>query len=355
MYSKRVSIRDVARHADVSPITVSNVLHRRTSRYSEETAQRVEEALGHLNYIPVRSAVQNRQTETRSIGVVFLQDADLTVGFETFKGMRDRCRELDYDMVLLLREEPRWLGPEHVARFLDRRCDGFIFVGENRPGLSQALVAKKLHVVECYQGLPPDGVATVLPDNRTAMRLAIAHLRSLGHERIAHLGGPLTNPEATLRCQAFQEMMHECGLGQYADYVVRGDIWGTISPFAQHSGPAPEMRSLAETILDMDVTAVVCANDYLAMDLWYFAEERGIRIPDQLSITGMDNTIAGYCRGLTSVDGCFENVGRASIEALIDLVRGRSVADASRIVPVQLLERTSAAEVRSYGHGPDTD
>jgi DNA-binding LacI/PurR family transcriptional regulator len=96
---------------------------------------------------------------------------------------------------------------------------------------------------------------------------------------------------------------------------------------------------------------VVCANDGLALDLWCLANEGGLRVPQDLSVTGMDNTSEGGHHGLTSVDGCFEDVGRAGVKALMAMLGGGSAEEASRVVPVQIVERSSVARP-SVHHPP---
>ena len=66
----------------------------------------------------------------------------------------------------------------------------------------------------------------------------------------------------------------------------------------------------------MDVTAVLCANDLYALAVWRLAEEKGLRVPEDISIVGMDNLAQGAERGLTSVAPCFEQIGSAAVDAI---------------------------------------
>ena len=207
-------------------MTVSNVLRNRTAKTADETRRRVLEAVRDLNYVPVRTAAQNRHVATNAIGVVFVQEIEGAVGYPTFFGMCRRARELDYDLTIFLRSEPDWLQPGTEAQFLDRRCDGFIFVGDNRREVSEALVRHQVPVVECFSVHPPPGVASVLGDNASGMRQAVRHLAALGHTRIVHLAGASVNREAAVRCEGFCAAMYECGLPCGPDSVVQGEQWG---------------------------------------------------------------------------------------------------------------------------------
>ena len=99
----------------------------------------------------------------------------------------------------------------------------------------------------------------------------------------------------------------------------------------------------------MDVTAVLCANDLFALAVWRLAEEKGLRVPEDISIVGMDNIAQGAERGLTSVAPCFEQIGSAAVDAILTLLHGGSSADASQIIPVSIIERASVAAPRTQG------
>lgn len=297
------------------------------------------QALQELKYIPVRSAVQNRQTKTHTVGVVFEQSLLHTVGFQTFQGMCDRCRERDYNLTIILRSGPDWLHPETAGQFLDRNCDGFIVVGNGGSSTAAMLAAHDLAVVECYNSKEPTDVSYILPDSAAAMRMAVDRLTAQGHRRIAHLGGPVWNTEATLRRESFRQAMRDHGLHECAEQIVQGDEWGLEnSPLRPLAGTLP----LIEAVLEYAPTAVVCANDPLALDLWAAVQAKGRRIPDDLSITGMDNIPEAGLRGLSSVDGHFMQVGRAAVDALLDQIRfgKRGV---KTLLPVTFVERDSIA------------
>src|SRR5262249_52533470 len=148
------------------------------------------------------------------------------------------CRERDYNLTIILRSAPDWLHSETAAQFLDRNCDGFILVGRGDSPIAPMLVAHDLAVVECYNGKEPTDVSYVLPDSVAAMRLAVERLVALGHRRIAHLGGPVWNTEATLRRESFRQALRDHGLHEGAEQIVQGDEWG---------GENSPVRPLAET------------------------------------------------------------------------------------------------------------
>lgn len=346
----RSSIRQVAERAGVSAMTVSNVLRNRATKTSEQTRQRVLLAVHELDYVPVRAAAQNRHVTTHAIGVVFIQAMEGAVGYPTFFGMCRRARQLNHDLTIFLRSEPDWVKPGTEASFLDRRCDGFIFVGDNRREITETLIRHRVPVVECFSVNPPLGAARVLCDNAEGIRLAVRHLAAQGHARIAHLAGKGDSSEAVERREGFRGAVRELGLPETAGWIVQADTWGDLWGFGPGDAgdlTRPPVEAVLKLVAEQGVTAVVCANDLFALALWRMAEERGLRVPEDLSITGVDDIIEGKLRGLTSVAQPFDQIGHAAVDAIIAILGGAPAADVSRVLPVKLVERASVAAPRA--------
>src|SRR5687768_13962103 len=126
----RASLRHVAERAQVSRVTASNVVRGRYEQMSEETRERVLEAMRELNYAPIaQPTMQSRHVETRIIGLVFdnIEPEDYW-GTLTFRGLRDAAQHHGYDLLTILRAPARWMPNPEELRFLDRRSDGFIFI-----------------------------------------------------------------------------------------------------------------------------------------------------------------------------------------------------------------------------------
>jgi LacI family transcriptional regulator len=102
-------------------------------------------------------------------------------------------------------------------------------------------------------------------------------------------------------------------------------------------------KLLATTLKRQKITAVVCATDTLAYAVWDIAHDIGMRIPEDISLTGMDDLKGSAGRGLTSIRYSCEEVGRRSIEALIGLMQEATAKSVSSIVPVELVQRSSVA------------
>lgn len=332
----RTSIRDVAERAGVSPVTVSNVLRGRDGRASEETRERVLEAVRELNYTPVSGpAIQSRHVETRIIGLVFDHvEQDDYWGATTYRGLRDGALEHGYDLLTLLRARPHWMLDNEELKFLDRRSDGFVFVvPRDRYGVLETLVEHRIPCVACYIDDVPEGVATVVVDNKGAMRQSVKYLVARGHRKIAHLAYHPERIDFHQRMKGYRAAMKANGLSRYAQVVI-GD---------EKDGWQAQVIELVE---EKGVTAFACANDLFALILWNLAKERGWRVPQDLSIVGMDDTPETLERGLTTLRFSSEEVGRRAMQSLVHLINGEAVPR-REVLPVRLVERTSVAHPRA--------
>ena len=282
----RSSIRDVAQRAGVSPMTVSNVLRRRTGRLSEETRQRVLQALQELNYIPVRPAMQNRHITTHAIGVVF---------FQTLQAF---CRAAD--------------------------AVGDVGAGQgagSRPADGPALPAG-LAGAGCGRPIPGPAVRRIHPRRGPTSRRCrpcwrprnsgIGMLQRLPAARGGAGGGWTT----VGRCGRPWRCCGTWGTGGSPTWAARSatarricacrhsvramreqGAAGRACRAGRHLGRSAHGHSAECHPGNSGCTAVVCANDALALELWRVAEERGRRVPEDLSITGMDNTEEGAACG----------------------------------------------------------
>jgi DNA-binding LacI/PurR family transcriptional regulator len=284
--------------------------------------------------------MQNRHVETRSIGVVFLDDTKFLedfrerLGLHTFAGMRERARQAEYDLLLLFCSDQgsRKAGAE--VRYLDRRYDGIVFVGQCPRPLLEALTTYQLPTVVCFSNDTPPGVVNVMADNEMAMQIVVEHLVNLGHRRVAHLAGPIWSSEAKERREAYSKALQSLERHQCALRIFEGATWG---------GDIQTMLPIVDAILETKVTAVVCANDFLAKDLWMALEQRGLRVPEDVSLTGMDNIDEAAALGLTSIVNPFFQIGQQAIDSLLNIIRGGDGKDATQRLPVELVCRSSVS------------
>jgi DNA-binding LacI/PurR family transcriptional regulator len=334
----RATIRQVAQHAQVSPKTVSNVLLGREDIVAPATRERVLQSVQALNYIPVQPpTAQNRRVETRTISLVF-EHPDIThydLDLFTYEGISEAARKHSYDLLTLLRTDSGRILNSQETRFMDRRSDGFIFaismVGHRGTAL-EVLAQNEVPTVVCYCRDVPAGIAWVDTDNAHAMQTSVTCLTKQGHQRIAYVAGPPDNYHNIDRRASWKQAMVSAGLDASDEFIVAGNTndWKV------------DRHSIA-TVLDLDVTGVVCFNDTLAMEVWDAAEERGLQVPRDLSLIGVDNRPDAAQRGLTTIAQSFSIIGHLAVEAWVELAHGGLAENCCKLAPVELLERTSVA------------
>lgn len=334
---RRTTTRQVAELAQVSPMTVSNVLRRR-SYVAPDTRERVLRAVRELNYVPVRSTLQNRHVETFVLGL--LCDYEITqkygVNEKLINALSTTACAHGYDVLLHLRRDSVWGNDAQVANLLDRRTDGVIVEGlttesENLSILEQHAIS----AVVCFNNKVPASFARVVLDNAGAMEDAVSYLTELGHRKIAHLTGPSLHSETEARAQGFRSALLrrnlECGDGNLIHPPIAD--WQALPT-------AETMRH----VRSVGFTAVVCFNDSQALELWRLAEASGWSVPKDLSLIGLDNDLRGEVMGLTSITNPFEQVGRLAVESLLQLIQGIPPAECCHTLPLHLIVRRSAAK-----------
>ncbi|PQV64135.1 transcriptional regulator, LacI family [Abditibacterium utsteinense] len=337
----RPSIQHVAEQTGVSRMTVSNVLRGHDNRASKETRQRVLDAARELGYVPVaQPATQTRQVTTRTLSVVFddIKVGSPGFGGDTFAGMIEAATQHNYDLLTLLRARPHGELDREEMRFLDRRSDGVIFVSDrvqSRRPLLEILVRHRIPVVVCYGADVPPGVDSVGVDNALAMQQVVDCLVQQGHKRIAFLAGRDQYSSFGRRREGFEAAMRERGRG------IELHPSGIISSH-QILLHGDEGAAATRQLIASGATAVVCANDLLALSLWDNIQNQGLRVPQDISIVGMDNLIEAGEKGLTTVALPALKIGTAAAEIIARRIEQESESPDEHIVlATTLIERDS--------------
>ncbi len=316
-------------------MTVSRVLSDENHKVSEDTRVRVLKAVRELEYVPVAQPMtQSRNIATRVIGLHFMgSEFEGQWGQPTFLGFREAAKRLNYDLLVHTRTLPEWMADQEEMQFLDRRSDGLIFitpVGQYQ--ILEMLAERKLPVVACYLDDVPSEIPVVVVDNQNAMRQVVECLHAKGHERILYLTADQQRSDFAARQKGYELAMIEKKLNPLSMQIDMSE-W----PYTQAG------EALFKKIQEHKITAIACHNDHCATFAWDVAEENGLKVPQDLSITGMDDLPISAQRGLTSVYFSCEDVGRRALEIVVDLIQGKKCESPKFVVPVELVERSSVA------------
>jgi len=338
----RPTINDVASAAGVSKGAVSFALNGRPG-IAPETRERILAAAERLGWSPSQSARALSVSRALAVGLVVARPPEVLrvdAFFPAFiAGAEAVLSERGHALLLQVAERDDLAAYRRLARA--GRVDGVLLtdlhVDDDRPALLE-----ELEVPAVVVGPPHDLVrerhlqATVGVDDAPGISDAVEHLVELGHRRIAHVSGPQDMVHGRSRRQAWSDALHRAGLVD--DLCVQGD-------FSTGSGAAAT-RVLLE--LDQAPTAIVFANDLMALGGISLAASRGIDVPGRLSITGYDDTeIAAHLQpSLTTVSSDVVAWGRAAATRLLDLVDGRSCEPVA-LPPGRLVVRDSTGPASS--------
>lgn len=308
------SIHDVAALAKVSIKTVSRVVNK-APNVSDALRDRVQAAIAQLGYRPNQSA--RRLAGGRSFMIAFLYNNPAPGYVSRIQmGAAWRCRDLGYHLVV----EPLSPGGEERFDVLDRlvaalRPDGVLLV----PPLAddQALLDKLAQMqLPCARiaGSAPSPSFTISTPEQAAGRMVADHLTGLGHRRIGVITPPPTHHAALRRVDGFREGLEAAGIAAEEALFVPGRF-----DFA--SGIAAGETLLA---LPDPPSAIFATNDDMALGVLTLAHRIGLRVPEDLSVTGFDDTSASLTSWppLTTVRQPLEDMGRAVIDALAQGAQG---------------------------------
>lgn len=334
------SIKDVARTVGVSTATVSRAL-RGLPRVSEETRVRVLQVAAELDYVASPSAAGLASGQTKSVGVV--------VPFVTrwfyagvVQGAEQLLREAGYDLLLYN------LGGDRAARhrvfqshLLRKRVDA-VLVLSLTPTEEEVAALAKLDRPVAVVGATVAGWSSVRIDDDETARIAMQHLIELGHTRIGYIGGSLEDQldfAAPLdRLQGYRRTMAETGLEV-------APSWEAVGDFTVRGGLAA-MRLLLEA--EPRPTAVFAASDEMAVGAVHAVREAGLRVPDDVSVIGVDDHEMAEFFELSTVAQPVQEQGRLAAQLLLDALAEQPdarPAPCALTVPTRLVVRGTTARV----------
>ncbi len=334
---RRPTIHDVAHEAGVSISTVSHVLNG-TRPISAETQARVRAAVEAQGYEPNARARQLKADRSFAVGLV-VPDVMNPFFAEVASGVEEELRR--QDVLLALCSTGAQAGREaYYAQLLrHRRVDGVIFLsGTGLPAAELSTLAEGESVVFVDERVPGVEAPFVGSDNRRGARLIAEHVLSQGHRKVAILGGPPALWTAEQRLAGYREALLTRGLEPDGVPCVAGDY--------EREGGRVAVRTLLDGPGDRP-TALLVANDLMAIGALQECRTRGIAVPDELSIAGYDDIpeAAILTPPLTTVRQPAREMGRAAAHILLERIEGRPVPRLTDF-PAELVVRES---VRAIG------
>jgi len=332
--ARRATIHDVAREAGVSVSAVSKVL-RNAYGVSPEMQAKVGAAIERLEYRP-RTSARAMRGKSYTIGVMILEMSS-PLQPEIVQGITDELEPTPFQEILVVPGKSPQRQQRSIEALIDRQVDGLILIA---PWTAES------YLDELAQSMPTVAIArhgsaasydTVVDDDFAGAGLMVDYLVSLGHTRIAHTSMPsggLKRPYVlshTARSDGYIRAMKR--------HKLNPDV--IVTTYSEQGGYDAAVKALERP---EPPTAIFAGADIAALGVLRAAEERGIRVPEDLTVTGYDNIYASTIGrvSLTTIDQSGHLTGSMGVKLLLERINGRSQPIHSVISPRLVVRGTSA-------------
>ena len=328
-------LKDVAEAAGVHISTASRALNERTAALlNPETLERVRETADGLGYRVNGMARALKTRRSLSIGMVI---PDITNPFfpPAVRGAEDVLDRAGYSLLLSSTDNDLGKANRQVAAMLESRVGGLLLAMALRDDpLVTELRAGGTPLVLVNRTIDRGGVSAVVPDDYNGAIEAVEHLYSLGHRRLAFVGGPLDTSNGARRRASFDETVHRLGLTEVVAL--------TTPAFDEYAGYASAQTLITE---HPGITGVVAGNDLLATGIIAAAAERGRTCPADISVVGFnDMLLAGRLQPpLTTIRIPQYDVGARAAELLLALIDDPDRHPETILISGELIVRGSTA------------
>lgn len=337
MGRRNVTLKDIARETGVHVSTVSRALTPNAqASLSSDVVTKVRRAAERMGYRPNRLASGLRTKRTMSVGVM-IPDITNSLFPPIVRGVESVLEPEGYASILVNSDS----DPAREARLYDvlreRGVDGVVNAAVERQDKAVERLFEEFPVVTVNRKVDGSSIPSVISDDVGGVAAIVRLLREHGHERIGHIAGPATASTGVVRRAAFEEAMRSGGDAAPAPPVAVSRAYNEA-----------EGGRCAAELLDRDpsITALLCANDRLAIGALEALASRGLSCPDDVSVTGFNDMpfLDLIPPGLTTVQILQFEIGRTAAEILLKMMAGpdRHVPTTT-ILPVRVIERGSVA------------
>lgn len=314
MKKSGVTLADVAKVANVSVMTASRALSGE-GYVSDETRAKVQAAAKQLGYTPNAVARMMKGGKTNVIGVV-VNDLGSAVVNCFVTALSEEVRKVEMDMFIYnsLGDMAGGNG-RRVSQMLHGLWDGLVYVlPRMTDDYLESLEKSSSPIVLINYFRHETALPVVRGDNFNGALAAVSYLAELGHRRIAFIRGSAHTGQSDLRERGYAKALEEAGLAYDPELVCQGD-------FNEQSGVESGRRLLA---MAEPPTAIFAANDAMALGVMNAVREKGLRIPDDISVIGFDDIPSASMTQppLTTLRHPFEAIAQATVQELVSRIRG---------------------------------
>ena len=273
-----ISMREIAKIAGVSSATVSRVING-SNLVTEETSQKIRKLIQDLNFVPNNSAIHLKNGKSQIYGMI-IPDLNKPFFTETIKIFEELLVENENELMVANTDFHSTRTQRSIRRMLLRRVDGVaLLTSEFEAAPLESLVQNRIPVVTTDHYRTAPGMSDIVVDFAGGMSQLVSHLKGLGHRSLGFIGGTEGLVTSRVRRESFLDAVVKQGLSSSEGWIVEGN-------FKIDGGSAAMTKILTQPQVP---TAIVTANDLTAIGALRTAHERGLRIPNDISITGCDD------------------------------------------------------------------
>lgn len=330
----KITIKEIAKMANVSIATVSKVVNHKDQKISNETRQRIYDLIETYNYVPNRVASSMITKKTHSIGLII---PDITNPFfpEVARGVEDYANQLGYHVVLCNSDNNPTKEASYIGMLQEKMVDGIILTSSSlRMKAANPYHRMQVPVITVDRDIENlESLGKISVDNVNGALLGVDYMINRGYKQILHLGGPLTSKPSIDRLQGYKLAHIQNKMIFDPNRVFEGNYtfeWG-------HKG----IQLAFEKQVTFD--SIFCGNDMIAIGAIKALHERGIRVPEDVGILGFDNIYMAsvVTPSLTTVSQPNYQMGYKAAEMLINLILNPNTTVKNVVLKTELVVRES--------------
>ncbi len=331
------TLRDVAEAAGVHPATASRALNPATrGLVNADTARRVIKVAESLGYRPNPIARGLKTAKSSTVGLV-IPDLTNPLFPPIVRGIEEVLEAAGYSGLVVNTDNDPHRERVRIESLRSRQVEGLIVATAliehplleelSREGVQMVMVNRR-----------PEGidVPSITPDDATGIRLAVEHLVSLGHRRIAHLAGPDSTSTGVVRARAFRTALSDLGIEEDPALL-------RVSSYWSEDAGADALRGLLDD--GPEFTAIVAGNDLIALGCYDVFAERGLTCPDDISVVGFNDMpfLDKLRPPLTTIAIPHHQIGTEAARLLLDGIADPDRPAKSVLFPLSMVVRGSTA------------
>jgi len=339
-WTMHVTIKDVARHAGLSPSTVSRALNR-SGYVSDEAQRRVDEAIAELGYQPNWMARSLKGKPSLTIGLI-IPDIFNVYYTALARAVSATLRTHDYALILCVSNEDPETDLEYLKTLWEKRVDGIIYThparGHNSPFVRE-MANSGVPIVELNRQREKDILDAVLADNIQGAYQMTEYLISMGHRRIGLIVGESNLTTAKNRLVGYRRALDDAGIPIDPDLI-------RIGTFTRQHGEegTQELIQVAEP-----PTVIFAGNNRIVMGTLFALQQLGIRVPDDVSVVAFDDAewLSVWNPPITAVDIATDEMAQLAVDLLLRRIAcpDRDGKPVSYLLSTFLIERESCREL----------